>query len=47
MIPVKVIGYEGLTTGVIANGLKDGMNVVVKGNERLRDGQMVMAKKRG
>ncbi len=41
MIPVKVIGYEETTAGVNANGLEEGMKVVVKGNERLRDGQPV------
>jgi SOS-response transcriptional repressor LexA len=33
--------------GVAAQGLKDGMLVVVKGNERLRDGQLVSVDKRG
>ena len=47
MIPVDIIGYAGLTMGVAAQGLKDGMRVVVKGNERLRDGQMVSVDKRG
>lgn len=41
MIPVKVIGYEGMTVGIHAEGLEEGMEVVVKGNERLRDGQPV------
>jgi RND family efflux transporter MFP subunit len=47
MIPVDIIGYAGLTMGVAAQGLKDGMLVVVKGNERLRDGQLVSVDKRG
>ena len=47
MIPVDIIGYAGLTMGVAAQGLKDGMRVVVKGNERLRDGQMVSIHKQG
>ena len=47
MIPVDIIGYAGLTAGVAAQGLKDGMLVIVKGNERLRDGQMVSVDKRG
>jgi RND family efflux transporter MFP subunit len=47
MIPVDIIGYAGLTIGVAAQGLKGGMMVVVKGNERLRDGQMVLVDKRG
>ncbi len=41
MIPVKVIGYKGMKAGIQANGLKEGMKAVVKGNERLRDGQEV------
>ncbi len=41
MVPVKVVGYEGMTAGVAAEGLKEGMKVVVKGNERLRDGQAI------
>lgn len=41
MIPVEVIRYEGKTAGVAGQGLKPGMPVVVKGNERLRDGQPV------
>jgi RND family efflux transporter MFP subunit len=41
MIPVEVIGYQGLTAGVQSPDLTEGMQVVVKGNERLRDGQMV------
>lgn len=41
MIPVKVLGYEGGMAGVNASGLREGMKVVVKGNERLRDGQPV------
>jgi RND family efflux transporter MFP subunit len=42
MIPVKVIGYEETMAGVNARGLEEGMKVVVKGNERLRDGQPVV-----
>ncbi|MGD2100106.1 MAG: efflux RND transporter periplasmic adaptor subunit [Desulfobacterales bacterium] len=41
MIPVDVIGYQGLTVGVQSPDLVEDMQVVVKGNERLRDGQMV------
>ena len=41
MIPVEVIGYQDLTAGVQSADLAEGMQVVVKGNERLRDGQMV------
>lgn len=42
MIPVEVVGYESATIGVSAEGLKEGMKVVVKGNERLKDGQDVL-----
>jgi RND family efflux transporter MFP subunit len=41
MIPVRVTGYNGMETGVLSQALKPGMEVVVKGNERLRDGQAV------
>jgi len=41
MIPVKVIGYQGSIVGIEGEGLSGGIKVVVKGNERLRDGQVV------
>ena len=41
MIPVKVIGFQGNLVGLEAEGLSEGMKVVVKGNKRLRDGQIV------
>jgi len=41
MIPVNVIGYNGLNAGVEAEELKPGMLVVVGGNERLNDKQAV------
>jgi RND family efflux transporter MFP subunit len=41
MIPVRVIGYSGMNAGLEAEGLARGMKVVVKGNERLRNGQAV------
>jgi RND family efflux transporter MFP subunit len=41
MVPVTITGYKGMTAGVQAEGLKEGMKVVIKGNERLRDGQAV------
>jgi RND family efflux transporter MFP subunit len=47
MTPVEIIGYEGLMVGVMARGLKNGMPVVVKGNERLRDGQKVLLETQG
>jgi RND family efflux transporter MFP subunit len=42
MIPVTVLGYKGMNAGIQADGLSAGIKVVVKGNERLRDGQEVM-----
>ena len=42
MIPVNVVGYEGLVAGIEGSGLTEGMQVVVKGNERLRNGQAIM-----
>jgi hypothetical protein len=41
MIPVKVIGYQGSIVGIEGEGLSEGMKLVVKGNERLRDDQTV------
>jgi membrane fusion protein, multidrug efflux system len=41
-LPVTVIAYEGAEVGIAAEGLRPGMPVVVKGNERLRDGQEVV-----
>jgi multidrug efflux pump subunit AcrA (membrane-fusion protein) len=41
MIPVDVIGYQEMVAGVESADLVEGMQVVVKGNERLRPGQMV------
>lgn len=41
LIPVKVIGYQGNRVGVEAERLAEKMSVVIKGNERLRDGQRV------
>ena len=42
MIPVQIIGYEGLEAGVESQGLKVGVFVVVEGNERLKNGQEVV-----
>jgi RND family efflux transporter MFP subunit len=42
MIPVNVIGYNGLEAGVESNDLKAGMLVVVEGNERLADRQTLV-----
>jgi RND family efflux transporter MFP subunit len=41
MVPVQIIGYDGMFVGVSGAGLADGDMVVVKGNERLREGQPV------
>ncbi|MBI5409671.1 MAG: efflux RND transporter periplasmic adaptor subunit [Nitrospirae bacterium] len=45
MIPVNVIAYTGMNAGIQGLGLSEGMKVVVKGNERLRDGQAVSVQK--
>lgn len=42
IIPVKVMGYQGMKAGVNAQKISEGMKVVVKGNERLRNGQPVI-----
>ena len=47
MLPVQVIGYEGLDAGVASPGLKEGVLVVIEGNERLRNGQAVAFKQPG
>ncbi len=45
MLPVEIIGFEGLDAGVASPGLKEDMFVVVEGNERLRDGQAITYRK--
>lgn len=51
MIPVKVTGYRGQLVGISAAGpgpgLGPGMAIVIKGNERLRPGQLVIGMKGG
>jgi len=42
MVPVQVVGYDGMFVGIAGPGLEEGDQAVVKGNERLRDGQPVM-----
>ncbi len=42
MLPVRVLGYSGNEAAVASEGLADGAVVVVKGNERINDGQPVM-----
>ena len=44
MLPVDIIGFEGLDAAVRSPGLKAGMLVVVEGNERLRNGQAIAFK---
>jgi len=41
VIPVKILGYQGMMAGINAKKISEGMKVVVKGNERLTDGQPV------
>jgi len=41
MFPVEVVGYAGKDVGVRGPGLEPGMQIIVKGNERIRDGQPV------
>jgi RND family efflux transporter MFP subunit len=41
MIPVEVEGYQGMQAAVTGAGLEAGQQVVIKGNERIRDGQPV------
>jgi len=45
MMPVQIIGYSGLNAGIQVKGLKDGMLVVIEGNERLQDEQAVVYQK--
>ena len=41
IIPTKIVGYRGMKAGINAKKISEGMKVVVKGNERLRNGQPV------
>ena len=45
MIPVQIVGYDGLNAGVESPGLVEGMLVVTEGNERLKNGQTVAFQK--
>jgi len=47
MIPVSVTGFKGVLAGISGQGLKAGMSIVVKGNERLRPGQPVIIINKG
>ena len=42
-MPVKIVGYRNMDAGVVSEKLAPGMDVVVKGNERLQPGQAVAA----
>jgi len=42
MMPVQVVGFDDMTVGLEGEGLSPGMQVIVKGNERIRSGQAVM-----
>lgn len=41
MIPVQIRGYQGMRVAVEGQGIDVGAQVVVKGNERIRDGQAI------
>jgi RND family efflux transporter MFP subunit len=41
IIPVKILGYRGMKAGINSQKISEGMKVVVKGNERLRNEQLV------
>ena len=39
MIPVRILGFNGMDASIAGAGLTPGMSIVSKGNERIRDGQ--------
>ena len=41
MVQVEIHGYQGMMVAVSGEGLFKGQEVVVKGNERIRDGQSI------
>jgi len=41
MYPVRILGYQGMQAAVAGDGLEAGQQVVVKGNERIHDGQAI------
>ncbi|MCF6149781.1 MAG: efflux RND transporter periplasmic adaptor subunit [Candidatus Kuenenia sp.] len=47
MVPVQVLGYSEMKAGIEGMGLKEGAKVVIKGNERLRDGQKINVMREG
>jgi len=46
-VPVTVTRYVGKEIAIQAAGLETGMEVLIKGNERIRDGQPVSVRKDG
>jgi multidrug efflux pump subunit AcrA (membrane-fusion protein) len=40
-LPVTVLGYTGEHAGIEVDGVRAGMQVIVKGHERVREGQPV------
>lgn len=42
MMPVMIVGYDGINVGIQGQGLAEGMTVIIKGNERLSPDQPVM-----
>ncbi|MBE7548557.1 MAG: efflux RND transporter periplasmic adaptor subunit [Candidatus Kuenenia stuttgartiensis] len=47
MTPVRVLDYSETKAGIEGVGLMEGTEVVIKGNERLRDGQRINVKREG
>jgi RND family efflux transporter MFP subunit len=45
MIPIKVLGYKGMKASIAGTGLTAGMDLIVKGNERIRDKQPIRVAK--
>lgn len=41
MVPVQVLGYQGMQVAIEGQGVEAGAQVVVKGNERIREGQPI------
>ena len=41
VVPVQIMGYQGMQVAVTGAGIEAGQKVVIKGNERIRDGQAI------
>jgi len=39
--PVQIVGYDGMIAGIQSMDLKKGMKVIVRGNERVQEGQTI------